>query len=175
MGADQDKLAKLREMVSKKNIKKLQSLRPKGVSRLLLLARRNFVTEIGALIEKSGFPVLPDSCLMLLPYIDLEGTRSTDIARRASMSKQAVTQVINVMEGMKLVERRQDPNDARATLISFTDFGAAYLMHMHGIINQVEDDIHNKIGAEQMAVFRSVLDFMAYKWPVSSEDPKTGS
>jgi len=155
-------------MVSKKNIKKLQSLRPKGVSRLLLLARRNFVTEIGALIEKSGFPVLPDSCLMLLPYIELEGTRSTDIAHRASMSKQAVTQVIGIMEKVKLVEKKLDPNDARATLISFTEFGAAYLMHMHTIINKVESDLGEKIGEEQMALFRSVLDFMAYSWPAAT-------
>lgn len=162
-------------MVSKKNLKRLQTQRPKGLSRLLLLARRNFVLEIGALIEKSGFPPMPDSCVMLLPYIDLQGTRSTEIADRAGMSKQAVTQVIGLMERLKLVEKRPDPDDARATLVSFTDFGTAYLMHMHTIIDRVEENLRNKIGNEQMAALRLLLEFMAYKWPTTKDEKPAGS
>jgi len=161
-------------MVSRKNLKKLQTQRPKGLSRLLLLARRNFVVELGALIEKSGLPPMPDSCAMLLPHIDLEGTRSTDIAHRAGLSKQAVTQMISHMEALQLVEKKTDPTDARATLVSFTDFGTAYLIHMHAIIDQVEDDIRSRVGDERMAELRSLLDFMAYEWP-SQTGRKTGT
>ena len=151
-------------MTTTRDLKTLESLRPKGMSRLLLLARRNFVLEISKLIEKSGNPIVPNSCLMLLPHIDLEGTRSTEIALRAGMSKQAVTQVTQQMEKAGLVQRKVDPLDARATLISFTEFGIDYLTDMHAVIDQIEQDLLGQLGEDQMRALRSCLEFMAYDW-----------
>lgn len=152
-------------MTTSRDLETLESLRPKGLSRLLLLARRNFVLQISRLVEESGKPIVPNSCLMLLPHIDLEGTRSTEIALRAGMSKQAVTQVIQQMEKVGLVQRKPDPLDARATLISFTEFGIDYLTDMHAVIDRIEQDLLGRLGEDRMRGLRSSLDFMAYEWP----------
>lgn len=154
-------------MSTQQELEQLESLRPKGLSRLLLLARRNFVMEIARLIQESGQTLVPDSCLMLLPHIDIGGTRSTDIARRAGMTKQAVTQVIQQMERAGLVQRNSDPADARAILISFTSAGIDYLRDLHAVIDRVECDLSKRLGQKPMKQLRSTLDFMAYEWPES--------
>lgn len=156
-------------MATQQELEQLESLRPRGLSRLLLLARRNFVMEIARLIQETGQALVPDSCLMLLPHIDIGGTRSTDIARRAGMTKQAVTQVIQQMEKAGLVQKKADPADARAILISFTEFGIGYLRDMHAVIDRVELDLSKQLGQEQMKQLRSTLDFMAYDWPSMSK------
>ncbi|WP_053243777.1 MULTISPECIES: MarR family transcriptional regulator [unclassified Achromobacter] len=151
-------------MTDNPDLKGLQSRRSKGLSRLLLLARRNFVLAIGNVISETGNPSVPDSCMMLLPHIDLEGTRSTEIAQRAGMTKQAVTQLIQLMERHGLVQKLVDPHDARATLVSFTDQGIEYLTGMHAAIDRVEHDLASKLGKAQMKNLRAALEIMAYQW-----------
>jgi DNA-binding MarR family transcriptional regulator len=55
----------------------------------------------------------------LFPHIDLEGTRLTEIARRAGISKQAVGQLVDELVEMGALERVPDPTDGRAKLIRF--------------------------------------------------------
>lgn len=66
----------------------------------------------------SGIPVRP-AHTALLPHIDLEGTRPTEIARRAGISKQAVGQLVAELEAWGALERVPDPADRRAWLVRF--------------------------------------------------------
>ena len=49
-----------------------------------------------------------------------DGLRIGELARRASLSKQAMTTMVKVMERKGLIARRRDPADARASRIFLT-------------------------------------------------------
>ena len=83
----------------------------------------------------------------LLPHIDLDGTRQTEIARRAGVSKQAVGQLVDDMVGLGMLERVPDPSDGRAQLVRFTDDGIAQLLVGLDVLDEIEIDLGGEVGA----------------------------
>ena len=56
--------------------------------------------------------------------IDPEGSRLTELAERARMTKQSVGEVATDLEQRGYVERVPDPADGRAKIIRLTERGA---------------------------------------------------
>src|SRR5690606_4308936 len=61
-------------------------------------------------------------------HLALEGSRLTELAQAAGMSKQAMGDLVDQCEAWGLVTREADARDARARLIRFTPTGLAWLM-----------------------------------------------
>jgi DNA-binding MarR family transcriptional regulator len=69
----------------------------------------------------SGFPeVRPAYGSLLIPLFEEDGLRQGELARRAQLSKQTLTTMARALEAAGLVERRPDPDDARATRLFLT-------------------------------------------------------
>jgi DNA-binding MarR family transcriptional regulator len=69
----------------------------------------------------AGFPeVRPAYGSVLIPLYEEDGLRQGELARRARLSKQTLTTLARSVERAGLVERRPDPNDARATRLFLT-------------------------------------------------------
>src|SRR5215212_8604531 len=60
-------------------------------------------------------------------HLALAGSRLTDLAQRAGMSKQAMGDLVDQCEAWGLVLREPDPHDTRARLVRFTTAGLAWL------------------------------------------------
>ena len=60
-------------------------------------------------------------------HLALQGSRLTDLAASAGMSKQAMGDLVTQCEAWDLVRREPDPKDARARRIVFTDTGLLWL------------------------------------------------
>jgi DNA-binding MarR family transcriptional regulator len=71
--------------------------------------------------DAAGFgDVRPSYGSVLLPLFEEDGLRMGELARRARLSKQTMTELVRRMERDDLVERRSDPGDGRASLIFLT-------------------------------------------------------
>jgi MarR family transcriptional regulator, organic hydroperoxide resistance regulator len=70
--------------------------------------------------------VRPSYGSVLLPLYEEDGLRMGELARRARLSKQTMTELVRRLERDGLVERRADPGDARASLISLTTRSRAF-------------------------------------------------
>jgi DNA-binding MarR family transcriptional regulator len=69
----------------------------------------------------AGFPeVRPAYGSLLIPLFEEDGLRQGELARRARLSKQTLTTMARALEAAGLVERRPDPDDARATRVFLT-------------------------------------------------------
>jgi len=142
----------------------LQHAPNEGEIVLLLLARRDFVSRLAARMEGGGEGMqssLPGS--NLLPFIDLEGTRSSELARRVGISKQAVAKAIKELEDAGLVIRLEDEVDGRAFLVSFSEAGLEYLLRIHEAIDAVEQEYEELIGVGEMKRLRQALSTIAYE------------
>ena len=64
--------------------------------------------------------IRPSYGSVLLPLYEEDGLRMGELAKRARLSKQTMTDMIRRLERDDLVERRNDPSDARASLIFLT-------------------------------------------------------
>jgi DNA-binding MarR family transcriptional regulator len=56
----------------------------------------------------------------LLPLFEEDGLRLGELAERAHLSKQTMTELVRRLERDGLVERRADPRDGRASLLFLT-------------------------------------------------------
>ncbi|MBX3212108.1 MAG: MarR family transcriptional regulator [Labilithrix sp.] len=100
----------------------------------------------------------------LLPHIDLEGTRLTELARRLGVSKQAVGQLVDELVAMGLLERVADPADLRAKLVRFTKRGRAGLFEGLAVLRELEVELADGLGAETMRTVHAALGAMVARY-----------
>lgn len=93
----------------------------------------------------------------LLPHVDLDGTRLTEIARRLGVTKQAAGELVDELVEMKLLERVTDPADARAKLVRFSARGRAGLLDGLAILRELEDDLAKHVGEKKMRIVHDAL------------------
>jgi DNA-binding MarR family transcriptional regulator len=87
--------------------------------------------------------VRPSYGSVLLPLFEEDGLRMGELARRARLSKQTMTELVRRLERDGLVERRADPDDGRASLIYLTTRSRAFapvaahaLADVHALVGQ---------------------------------------
>jgi DNA-binding MarR family transcriptional regulator len=83
-------------------------------------------------------------------HVALEGSRLTDLAESAGMSKQAMADCVGQCEAWGLVVRRSDHRDARARLVCFTEAGLQWLKAFEEAVAQASTEFQQEVG-EQVA------------------------
>ena len=96
----------------------------------------------------------------LLPHIDFEGTRLTELAARVGTSKQAVGELVAELEESGFLRRDPDPADARARLVRFTAHGRRALLHGLSILSEMEAELAAEIGSARMERLRADLGLL---------------
>jgi DNA-binding MarR family transcriptional regulator len=79
-------------------------------------------------------------------HVMLEGSRLTDLAEAAGMSKQAMGDLVGQCEAWGLVQRQPDPRDARARLVCFTEAGLLWLAAFEAAVAQAEAEFRQEVG-----------------------------
>ena len=85
-------------------------------------------------------------------HLATEGSRLTELAQRAGMTKQAMGTLVNQCEAWGLVTREDDPTDARARRVVFTAIGMAWLDAYRAAVAQAESEMRQSIGPEVTTV-----------------------
>ncbi|AUX38211.1 MULTISPECIES: MarR family winged helix-turn-helix transcriptional regulator [Sorangium] len=139
------------------DLAELERRKRASLGQLLLRSARLLDERAMARIARRGAPGVRRAHTALMPYIDLEGTRLTDLAERARVTKQAVGQLVEELEAMGVVERTPDPEDRRAKRVRFTPHGLKALLHGLGVLTELEEELTRKLGEKQMAALKKGL------------------
>jgi DNA-binding MarR family transcriptional regulator len=94
-------------------------------------------------------------------FIDVEGSRLTDLAERAGLTKQAVGEVVSDLEALGYLERVPDPGDRRAKIVRLTDTGLDATEAAGRIFADIERRWAERFGEERLAVLRGTLEEIA--------------
>ncbi len=125
-----------------------------STGQLLLRAARLLNQRAVSRVRAAGQPELRPVHLTLMPHLDIEGTRLTELAARMGISKQGVSQIVADLEQMGVVERRPDPSDGRARLVRFTRRGEEALLRGLGVLERLEAQLARGIGKAGMQRLR---------------------
>ncbi|MES3003504.1 MAG: MarR family transcriptional regulator [Pseudomonadota bacterium] len=101
-------------------------------------------------------------------HLGLEGSRLTDLAQSAGMSKQAMGDLVDQCEAWGLVTREPDPRDARARRVCFTATGLAWLEAFREAVAQAEAEFRAEVGDEVATVVAIGLEAYAGAWSVGA-------
>jgi DNA-binding MarR family transcriptional regulator len=126
--------------------------------RLLDVAFDEFSDELMRRAYAAGYTDVRPGHGCVFGTIDPEGSRLTDLAERACMTKQTVGEVASDLEKLGYVERVPDPSDGRAKIIRLTERGREAQTIGRDLIDDIERDWGERFGAERVAVLRSLLE-----------------
>jgi DNA-binding MarR family transcriptional regulator len=121
-----------------------------NIGRLLNNAVRRFEERVLELMNAKGHAATRIAHVSLTRNLDIEGARPTELARRASMSKQAMGELTDQCVELKLVERVADPHDGRARIVKFTRAGLIWLDAFREAVDVAEREMRAELGQAAM-------------------------
>ena len=94
-------------------------------------------------------------------HLAVGGSRLTDLALSAGMSKQAMGDLVDQCEAWGIVRREADPHDRRARRVVFTASGLAWLEAFRGAVAQAESEFCQAVGEDVATVVALGLEAYA--------------
>ena len=124
---------------------------------LCFIAYRAMETRVLADLAAAGFGDVTAAQGRVFARVDPDGTRITDLAERAQVTKQTAGFLVDQLEHADYVERVPDPADGRARLVRITERGARSVAASTKIVAEVEAEWTAHIGARRMDALRRIL------------------
>jgi DNA-binding MarR family transcriptional regulator len=124
---------------------------------LLRIPYQRVVRHVTAATSEAGFDDLTLAHSVVFQHIDAGGSRLTDLAERAQITKQSMGYLIDNLEQRGYLERRPDPTDRRATLICLTNRGWAQIEASLESIAALEEEWARRLGTKRMQQLRELL------------------
>lgn len=148
--------------------------RHQNTGRLLLAGLINWQDVLVRGLQEKGFRGFRASHMNLLRHIDLGGTRISEIAERARLSKQAIGQLVASSEAEKLVQTIPDPADRRAKIVAFTNLGRAVIDAEREVMERIDADLKRVLGEPGFAELREALGMLG-EWKGPYNAGRSGS
>src|SRR3954451_23441451 len=95
---------------------------PDFVGRYVREAFMYLMAEVNEGVREQ-YPAVTPALSRVMSLLDRDGTRVGDLAERAQLTKQSLSELVVSLENLGLVERRPDPSDGRAKLVVPTEEG----------------------------------------------------
>ena len=128
----------------------------------MLETYRTLASEITEVMAERGYPDVKAAHATVFMNIDRRsGTRLTELARRARMTKQGMMLLIDELESRSYVRRVPDPEDARAKVVRLTAHGRRCAAEARRIVAGVEGRARRDLGSRRYATMREGLEMLA--------------
>ena len=124
---------------------------------LLFIPYRAMEQRIFAGLADAGFDDFTPSQARVFQRIAPGGSRLTDLAEQAQITKQSAGFLVDQLERSGYVERVPDPADARARLVRIAERGAAAIPVAAAIVAQVEAEWEAYLGSRRTGQLRQAL------------------
>jgi DNA-binding MarR family transcriptional regulator len=132
-----------------------------NVARSLMLASRAHTAAVTAQLALRGYDDFPFASASLLWLMDEGGTRSTVLAQRAGVTKQAMSQLVRLMERQGYLEQVPDPTDTRAKVVRMTERGEAVKIACVEGREELNRKVARSLGMNKAALLEANLDAAA--------------
>jgi DNA-binding MarR family transcriptional regulator len=108
-------------------------------------------------LAELGFPDFRPAHGTIGQHLRDSGSRVTDLAQLAQISKPSVVYLVNDLERLGYVERVPDPDDGRSKLVCLTERGARAQQAAREILAEIEHDWSLALGHRDFAALRELL------------------
>lgn len=124
---------------------------------LLRIPFQAIVARIDHGLRARGFTDLRPAHFVVFQHIRAEGSRITELAEQAQMTKQSMGDLVQYIEERGYLERVPHPYDRRARLVRLTPKGKALNAAAREIIRDTEIEWANQVGVEEMRALKKTL------------------
>jgi DNA-binding MarR family transcriptional regulator len=113
--------------------------------------------ELYSRLSAAGYGDLTPLHGAVIAYLDEDGTRPTELARRSGRHKQVIGRIVDELEALGYVERRAEPHDRRAKLVVPTGTGLEVMRFSDQVVRDIERRPAEELGPAAYADFREKL------------------
>jgi DNA-binding MarR family transcriptional regulator len=108
-------------------------------------------------LHERGYTDLIAAHLNVLQYPGPENQRPSELATRTRMTKQALNYLLGQLEQLGYLTREEDDSDQRSKRIHLTPKGQAAIKAIREIVQEVETEWQQQLGARKFAQLRDLL------------------
>lgn len=123
---------------------------------LMFISYRAMDDRVVRAMREAGYDITVAQARLAQRIAD-GGSRLTDLAESAQVTKQTASLLVAALEREGIVERVPDPDDGRARLIRFTDRGRAASQRALEVVMGVEREWTEHLGPELAGQLREGL------------------
>ena len=135
---------------------------PRPIAGLLNEVKVAAVRKLFERLREEGFEHVREGHGCVFGFIDIEnGSRLTDMAERAGLTKQAVGEAATELERLGYAERVPDPTDKRAKIIKLTPSGVDACLSGRRIFAEIEREWAEQFGEELVASMREAAELIS--------------
>jgi DNA-binding MarR family transcriptional regulator len=129
---------------------------------LLTEVKEAAISKLHERLGDAGHPDIRPGHGCVFRFIDQgSGSRLTEIAEKAQLTKQAVGEVVGDLERMGYVKRVPDPEDGRAKTITLTARGRDAYATAERLFAEIEREWAEELGEDLVAGLREALERIA--------------
>ncbi|GGU44420.1 MarR family winged helix-turn-helix transcriptional regulator [Lentzea flava] len=128
-----------------------------NIGLLLYIPYRDLENRIMAAVTAAGFDMTIAQA-RLLQRINPGGSRLTELAEAAQVTKQTAGFLVDQLEKAGFVQRVPDPTDGRARLVQVTDKAREAVPVADAEMARIEAEWERHIGKRRMAQLRDALE-----------------
>jgi DNA-binding MarR family transcriptional regulator len=135
----------------------LDRVRHEHLGWLLGRADLLFAEGVTRAMHERGFAGIRLVHIALIRNVDEHGTRISEIARRAGMTKQATGQLVAEFVELGYIRLVNDPADGRVKIARYTAKGKRLLVAIVASIEATEDTVAGAIGPRKLDALKATL------------------
>lgn len=124
---------------------------------LLYIPYRWMENRVIAALAEAGYADITTAQMKIVQRIGPQGTRLTELAEQAQVTKQTAGFLVDQLEKGGWVERVPDPSDRRARLVRIAGRGEEALPVAAAAVAQAEAEWEAHLGAPRMSQLRGIL------------------
>ena len=124
---------------------------------LLYIPYRWLENRVVEALARAGFTDITVAQMKIMQRIGADGTRLTELAEQAQVTKQTAGFLVDQLAKSGWVERVPDPSDKRARLVRVAARGKEALPVAAAAVAEVEAEWTSHLGKQRMAQLRSIL------------------
>jgi DNA-binding MarR family transcriptional regulator len=122
----------------------------RSLLRLLVEGSRALEERLYEGLRAAGYGDVRPAHYAIFRYLDDEGSRVTELADAAGMTKQSMGELVDHLERHGYVERRPDPRDGRAKIVVFTEKGRRGIEAAAERMAEIEGELTRWMGDERL-------------------------
>lgn len=124
----------------------------------LLIPYRYTENRIFQAVQNAGFDDWTLTQCRVFQRISREGSRLTDLADQAQMSKQSASVLVDQLERLAYVRRVPDPRDGRTRLIVLEERGLRAVEVATATLDEILSEWESYLGTRNFMLLQQILD-----------------
>lgn len=128
----------------------MREIRSRALGRLAWRFKRFMDGFMEPRLHQQGFTDFKLSYLRLLANIEENGITNNELARKADVTKQMMSKVVNLLETDGYIFTRRDEQDSRASRIFLSERGFSLLYAVNECMQEANNHFSSIIGPERL-------------------------